>query len=67
LAVYLKITEAAQTFGLVFFHGQSCAFISTKKTGWATFRATLLQTHLVTLRDSEAENSFFHFESKGGF
>jgi hypothetical protein len=48
LASFLKITEVAHKFVLIFFDSDVYALMFTKK-GWATFWAIFSLTHLVTL------------------
>jgi hypothetical protein len=48
LGIFLKITKAAQIFGLLFSSGPVMYYFD-KKMGWATFWATFSKTHLVTL------------------
>jgi hypothetical protein len=47
-AVFLKITEVSQIFGLLF-TTVPVVYYSGQKIGWATFWATFSQTHLVSL------------------
>jgi hypothetical protein len=56
---FSKITEVEKKLCATFFHGESYVLILTKKTGWATFWAILLQTHLVTLIGPEAIKYLF--------
>jgi hypothetical protein len=49
----LKITEAAQNFGLLFPHSSGFISILTKMA-WATFWATFSPTHPVTLVQSDS-------------
>jgi hypothetical protein len=48
LGGFLKITEVAQMYALLF-PNESVMKLFWQKTGWATFWATFSQTHLVTL------------------
>jgi hypothetical protein len=52
LGSFIKITEVAPYFGILFFQSIAYVLILTK-IGWATFWGVFLQTHLVALAESQ--------------
>jgi hypothetical protein len=57
-AAFLKITELAQTFGLLTLYGKSNVLINFDKNEFGYIFRRFLRTHLVTLAEKEACNFF---------